>query len=263
MSDLLSVKDLTVQYRHGKTFLTAANNVSFSLQESQTLGLVGESGCGKSTLALAVMGLLPPNESLIPSGSISFQEKNLLTISELEWRRLRGKEMAMIFQDPFAALNPVLRIDYQLQECIILDEGKPNKSRALDLLKKVQLSDPERILNSFPHQLSGGQRQRVMIAMAISRHPKLLIADEPTTALDVTVQDDIVKLLKQLQNEFKMAMIFVTHNIALVKQVSDSLAVMLRGEIVEMGPTETTLRTPKHSYTQELLQNIPRLLPVI
>ena len=239
--------------------IPAVRGVSFSLARGRTLALVGESGCGKSTLALAVIGLLPPNESRIANGEIRLDGRNLLALDETAWRGVRGRRIAMIFQDPFSSLNPVMTVDEQIQEAIALEEGRGNAARARDLLAQVQLPDPDRIRRSYPHQISGGQRQRVIIAMALARKPELLIADEPTTALDVTVQDEIVKLLKNLQRDTGMALLFVTHNIGLVKGVSDEAAVMYAGQIVEHGPTPKVLSEPRHPYTQGLLRSLPTL----
>lgn len=250
---LLSVRDLRVNYyRDGKT-ITAVDGVSFGLEKGACLAIVGESGCGKSTIALSVMGLLPKNESGIAAGDIHFDGNDMRLNTDAEWQRLRGKRIAMIFQDPFSSLNPVLTVGYQLAEC----NGGEEVSRGL--LQKVQLPDPDRILRSYPHQLSGGQRQRVMIAMALSQNPDLLIADEPTTALDVTVQDEIIKLLKSLQVSTRMAMIFVTHNLGLVKNVADDVAVMRYGKIVENGPAGRVLSSPSHPYSRGLLRCMPTL----
>jgi ABC-type dipeptide/oligopeptide/nickel transport system ATPase component len=252
MSALLTVRDLSVDYRVGKEIHPAVNGVSFDLKKGETLGFVGESGCGKSTIALSVMGLLPREEGHLREGEIIYDDKKLTGFSEKKWRRIRGREIAMIFQDPFSSLNPVMTVREQLLEVA-------SKKKASQWLEHVQLHDAERILGSYPHQLSGGQRQRVMIAMALAREPKILIADEPTTALDVTVQKEIIDLLKKLQRELRMSMIFVTHNIGLIKDVADELAVMLDGKIVEIGPTDNVLSRPKHEYTKALLKSIPRI----
>jgi ABC-type dipeptide/oligopeptide/nickel transport system ATPase component len=256
---MLNIINLSVQYRQDQEWLTAVNNVSMSVEEGESLALVGESGCGKSTLALSIMGLLPERESRIPSGEIHFNNLDLLKLSKEELRKLRGKKMAMIFQDPFSALNPVMTINEQMEEIFVLDEGRPNPQKSRAALEEVQLTDPTRILSSYPHQLSGGQRQRVMIAFAIARKPDLLIAGEPTTALDVLVQDEIVKLLVKLQKERHMAMIFVTHNLGLVKNIADRVVVMNAGQIVEVGKTEQVLRAPTHPYTQNLLKCVLKM----
>ncbi len=250
-NNVVEIRNLTVEYRRDKTYLAAVRNVNLDIPRGQTVGLVGESGCGKSTLALALMGLLPEQESRIPNGEIHFDGKNLLSLSKKEWPLLRGRRISMIFQDPFSALNPVLTIGYQLRET--------EHPRLEELLGQVQLGDTARILASYPHQLSGGQRQRIMIAMALARQPDLLIADEPTTALDVTVQAEIMTLLKDLKKQLNMSMLFITHNLGLVKNISDELAVMYKGEVVEFGSTGTVLSAPKNSYTKELIQAFPRL----
>ncbi|MCB4755777.1 MAG: ABC transporter ATP-binding protein [Elusimicrobia bacterium] len=259
--DIVDIHNLTVEYIHGREAVPAVRDVSLELAAGETLALVGESGCGKSTLALALMGLLPRDESRVTAGEIHLQGENLLQKPEEERRHIRGRKMAMIFQDPFSALNPVLTVGYQLQECIILNEGKPNSERSAQLLRQVQIKDPERILTSYPHQVSGGQRQRVLIAMALAGHPELLIADEPTTALDVTVQDEIMKLLKGLRDNIGMSMLFITHNMALVKGMAHRLAVMYAGQIVEYGATTDILTNPKHPYTQGLLRSLPKIKP--
>jgi ABC-type dipeptide/oligopeptide/nickel transport system ATPase component len=248
---LLSVRNLTVDYFRSHQPLTAVKDVSFEVNKGKCLAIVGESGCGKSTIALSIIGLLPKHESRISSGEIRLDGFNLLAYGDEEWRKVRGKKIAMIFQDPFSSLNPVLTIRYQLEEIFA--------GNLEELLGKVQLSDPGRILHSYPHQLSGGQRQRVMIAMALSQNPELLIADEPTTALDVTVQDEIIKLLKNLQREMGMSMIFVTHNLGLVKNIADDVAVMRAGVIVEAGPSAQVLTNPTHPYSRGLLRCMPTL----
>ncbi len=255
-STLLSIKNLTVDYLRDGQPHTAVHNVSFDLKKGECLALVGESGCGKSTLALTLMGLLPKKESRIMSGQIELDGQPLLANNDEEWRAIRGKRIGMIFQDPFSSLNPVLTIGRQIQET--LDLGSP-KWNMKELMRQVQLNDSDRIAASYPHQLSGGQRQRVMIAIALARGPEILIADEPTTALDVTVQDEIIKLLKSLQNETHMAMLFVTHNFGLLKNVADRVAVMRRGEILETGDVSAVLAQPKNDYTNGLLRCIPSL----
>ena len=261
MTALLSVRDLTVEYRHHGRVVPAVRTVGFEVAHGETLGVVGESGCGKSTLALALCGLLPAEESAITSGEIVFGGQPLTRLAGRDWRGLRGARIGIVFQDPFSALNPVLTIRYQLQECRD-GEGRPvSDAKARALLEAVQLADPNRILASYPHQLSGGQRQRVMIAMAIAGDPDLLIADEPTTALDVTVQDEILTLLHRLQTERRMAMVFVTHNLGLVGRVADRTAVLYAGQIVEIGKTGDVLKRPKHPYTAALLRCIPSLAP--
>jgi len=260
--DLVSVQGLTVEYISGKSAFAAVREANLTIRAGETVALVGESGCGKTTLALSLIGLLPSKQSRITAGSLSFDGQDMRAASNDDWRILRGRRIAMVFQDPFAALNPVLTIGHQLGETIELDspkDGEPPKARAAELLKMVQLDESERILRSYPHQMSGGQRQRVMIAMALARRPDLLIADEPTTALDVTIQDEIVKLLRRLQEELRMAMLFVTHNVGLVQQIAARTAVMYAGRIVEHGSSASVLSDPQHPYTQGLLKSLPTL----
>lgn len=252
---LLSIDSLSIDYfQHGQE-VSALRHVTFELAAGETLAVVGESGCGKSTLALSIMGLLPKKESRISHGTILFKGKNILTQSDEEWRQTRGKKIAMVFQDPFSSLNPVLTIQYQLMETLALENTNPDLQTARNLLERVNLQDPDRILQSYPHQISGGQRQRVMIALALARGPELLIADEPTTALDVTVQFEILALLREIQSAEKMAMIFVTHNLGLVKDVAQRVAVMRNGEVVESGLSSQVLTRPQNAYTRELLDS--------
>jgi peptide/nickel transport system ATP-binding protein len=249
---LLSVKNLAI--RTATTPLV--KGVSFTLEKGQTLALVGESGSGKSLSALAVMGLLPQGLSATADG-MSFNGKNLLELSPAARRRLRGKNMAMIFQEPATALNPVLTCGYQVEEAFLIHTrlGKAERrARVLELFKQVQLPNPERIFAAYPHQISGGQRQRVMIAMALAHSPDLLIADEPTTALDVTVQAEIIKLVKKLQKDLGMAMLWITHDFGVVKELADTVVVMQSGKIVESGTTKAILSKPRQTYTKDLLK---------
>ncbi len=247
---MLNIKNLSVEYyRRGKT-IPAVRNVSLELAPGETLGIVGESGSGKSTLALAVLRLIGKHEGRITQGHILFNGQDLLTQSEDAMCTIRGKRISMIFQDPFTALNPVMRIDEQMNE---IGTGSPTEA-----LQKVQL-EPQRVLRSYPHQLSGGQRQRVLIAMAILSKPQLLLADEPTTALDVLVQKDILELLFQLQKEMGMAMLFISHNLGLVAQHTQRLAVMQGGQMIEQGTPLQIFKTPQHAYTQQLIAALPRL----
>jgi peptide/nickel transport system ATP-binding protein len=253
---LLDVHNLTVEF--GNT--PAVRGIDLAIAEGEVLGLVGESGSGKSMTSLALMGLLPPNAKV--SGKVMFDGRDVLSASPEELRQMRGTRVTMIFQEPMTALNPVMRIGDQVAESV-LAHGTSNKldaaEKAMQALRDVAIPDVERRYRDYPHQLSGGQRQRVMIAMAIVNRPALLIADEPTTALDVTVQAQILELLAELRRKFKLAMLFISHDLAVVSQVADRTAVMLGGNIVETGPSKSIFRNPKHAYTVGLLNSVPTL----
>jgi oligopeptide/dipeptide ABC transporter ATP-binding protein len=257
---LLSIKNLNINFQMKNNTLEAVRGISFSLKRGETLGVVGESGCGKSITNLALMGLLADNGS-VSAEELLFEGQDLLKMNELSWQKIRGKEMAMIFQDPMSALNPSFTVGHQIEETLQVHEPDLTKEqrgkRVIELLKQVGIPAPEERLKSYAHELSGGMSQRVMIAMAIACRPKLLIADEPTTALDVTIQDQILRLLKNLQKEYNMAMIFVTHDLGVVAKVSDKIQVMYAGEIVESGPTKALLNSPVHPYTRGLLRSLP------
>jgi oligopeptide/dipeptide ABC transporter ATP-binding protein len=262
--NILNISNLSVEYRRSKKTIYALRNVFLELNKGETLSIVGESGCGKSTLAMAILGLIFKDEGRISSGEILYSGKNILNSGKSEWQNLRGNEISIIFQDPFSSLNPVLKIKEQVIEAIEAHKpGISDKDKyqlAVEALKEVMLMDHERILDSYPHQLSGGQRQRVVIAMAIINKPKILIADEPTTALDVTIQKEILELLKKLKEELSLSVILITHNIPLAAKNSDRLAVMYAGKIVEIGSTKNVLIAPLHPYTQGLFRSIPKLL---
>ncbi|HBF69727.1 MAG TPA: ABC transporter ATP-binding protein [Thermotoga sp.] len=239
----------------------AVDGVSFEVREGETLGIVGESGSGKSVTSLSIMRLLDQNGKIV-DGKIIFKGRNLLELSESEMRKIRGKEIAMIFQEPMVALNPVFTIGDQIMEAIILHQNvseKEARKMAIDLLRKVGIPEPEKRVDEYPHQLSGGMRQRAMIAMALSCRPSLLIADEPTTALDVTIQAQILELMKELQKEYGMAIILITHDMGVVAEMSDKVAVMYAGKVVEYGDVKTIFTEPKHPYTYALLESIPRI----
>lgn len=239
----------------------AVDGVSFEVREGETLGIVGESGSGKSVTSLSIMRLLDQNGKIV-DGKIIFKGRNLLELSENEMRKIRGKEIAMIFQEPIVALNPVFTIGDQIMEAIILHQNvseKEARKMAIDLLRKVGIPEPEKRVDEYPHQLSGGMRQRAMIAMALSCRPSLLIADEPTTALDVTIQAQILELMKELQKEYGMAIILITHDMGVVAEMSDKVAVMYAGKVVEYGDVKTIFTEPKHPYTYALLESIPRI----
>lgn len=241
--------------------MTVLSDVSFAMNGGETLGLVGESGCGKSMLALAVMGLLPP-EVRITGGELWLEKENLLRMTPQARRKTRGGEMAMIFQEPMTSLNPVMPVGAQLAEAILCHEkiGKrAARARALELLKTARIADAKSRLNAYPHELSGGMRQRVMIAMALACRPALLVADEPTTALDVTVQGQILALLTDLRREFNMAMLLITHDLGVLSQVADRILVMYRGAIIERASAEEILAAPAHPYTAGLIACTPAL----
>ena len=258
---LLAVKDLSVDFRIESGPLHAVKGVTFSIDKGETLALVGESGSGKSVTALSVMQLLPYPKASHPSGSISFGGQEMVGADADALRKIRGDGIAMIFQEPMTSLNPLHTIERQIGETLTLHRGlnaRDARERTLELLKLVRLRDPEERLASYPHQLSGGQRQRVMIAMALANEPELLIADEPTTALDVTIQAQILQLLKDLQERMGMAMLLITHDLTIVRKVADRICVMTKGEIVESGATATVFENPKHAYTQHLLAAEPK-----
>jgi peptide/nickel transport system ATP-binding protein len=258
---LLSVEDLQVRFVTRDRTIHAVNGVSFDLDEGQTLGLVGESGSGKSVTAMALLGLLP-RRTARPSGAAHFAGEDLLTAGEHRLRRIRGNDVAMIFQDPLTSLNPVLTIGRQLTETLRTHLGmdRPGaREAAVELLDRVGISEPQRRLRDYPHQFSGGMRQRVMIAMAIACRPRILIADEPTTALDVTIQAQILELLRGLVETERMALLLITHDLGVVAGVCERTAVMYAGRIAEIGPTADLFARPQHPYTLGLLRSVPRL----
>ncbi len=258
---LLSVKDLSVAFGIGAREILAVDRVSFDIGKGETVALVGESGSGKSVTALSVMKLLPYPAAHHPSGSIAFKGQELLTMAERDIRKVRGNDITIIFQEPMTSLNPLHTIEKQIGEILLLHKGitgKAARARTLELLGQVGIPDPEGRLQSYPHQLSGGQRQRVMIAMALANEPDLLIADEPTTALDVTVQAQILKLLKEIQQRLGMSMLFITHDLGIVRKIADRVCVMQRGKIVEQGPVERVFTAPEHAYTKALLAAEPK-----
>lgn len=259
---LLQVKNLAVSFSTYRGKVKAVRDVSFSVDEGKTIGIVGESGCGKSVTSHAIMGLLPRENSKIEHGQIIFNDRNITDLSEKEMNRLRGNEIAMIFQDPMTSLNPVLTIGAQIQESLFLHKKltkQQARQRAIELLKLVGIPSAEMRLDDYPHQFSGGMRQRVMIAMALSCEPKLLIADEPTTALDVTVQAQILDLLKQLQQKTNTAIVLISHDLGVIANLCDDIAVMYAGQIVEYGSAEDIFYNAHHPYTKGLLKSLPRL----
>ncbi len=262
MNVLLDVKDLATHFFTSAGVINAVDGVSFRLHEGETLGLVGESGCGKSVTALSIMRLIPDPPGRIMGGSVEFMGRDLLKLRETEMRAVRGRSIGMIFQEPMTSLNPVLSIARQLREPLELHLGMTKRqalSRSIELLAMVGIPDPEARLNSYPHEVSGGQRQRVMIAMALSCEPKLLIADEATTALDVTIQAQILELMKDLTARLGTSVIIITHNLGVVARYADSVNVMYAGKIRESGVLDQVYKNPKHPYTVGLLNSVPTL----
>jgi len=261
---LLSIDDLSVDFRAGDKATHAVKNVSFDIKKGETLALVGESGSGKTVTALSILQLLPYPSASHPSGAIRFKGENLLALPPDGLRHVRGNQISMIFQEPMTSLNPLHTIEQQITEVLRIHKGMsgaPARARTIDLLTKVGIEDPEGRLGSYPHQLSGGQRQRVMIAMALANEPDLLIADEPTTALDVTIQAQILELLLELKAEFNMAMLLITHDLGIVRKMADHVCVMHNGEIVERGTAHEIFAHPKHAYTKHLIASEPKGSP--
>ncbi len=261
MTALLSVRDLSVMFRQDGKETLAVDHVSFDINSGETLALVGESGSGKSVTALSILKLLSYPMASHPSGEILFDNKDLMKLDEKSLQKVRGKDIAMIFQEPMTSLNPLHTVERQVSEVMKVHEGMSDKDarqRTIELLTQVGIREPEKRLSSFPHQLSGGQRQRVMIAMALANNPKLLIADEPTTALDVTVQAQILELLEKLKQERSMSMLFITHNLGIVRKFADRVCVMTGGKIVETGKTADIFNHPQHDYTKKLLAAEPK-----
>jgi microcin C transport system ATP-binding protein len=258
---LLEVKDLSIAFRQGGRELLAVDGVSFDVAQGETVALVGESGSGKTVTALSVMKLLPYPSALHPSGAIRFKGRELLDLPESEIRHVRGNEISIVFQEPMTSLNPLHTVEKQISEVMLLHRGLTGaaaRRRTIELLGQVGIPDPESRLGSYPHQLSGGQRQRVMIAMALANEPDLLIADEPTTALDVTVQAQILKLLREIKQRLGMSMLFITHDLGIVRKIADRVCVMSKGKIVEQGPVERIFTAATHPYTKALLAAEPK-----
>ena len=259
---LLDVQGLTTAFMTGRGEITAIEDVSFSLKEGEILGIVGESGSGKSVTALTIMGLLPRPPARIAAGSVKFQGQELTKLSSREMQRIRGPGIAMIFQEPMTSLNPVFSIGDQIMETIRAHESLPAaalRKRAIDMLDKVGIPSAARRLDDYPHQMSGGQRQRVMIAIALACNPKLLIADEPTTALDVTIQAQILDLLMDLRDEFRMAIMIITHNMGVIAETADRVLVMYAGRVIEEAPVARIFDHPVHPYTRGLLECVPSI----
>ena len=261
MAHLLEVQDLRTHFPTRAGLVKSVDGVSFYLDRGELLGLVGESGCGKSITALSVMRLIAPPGRIV-SGHINFDGKDLLTLSDEEMRQMRGDDIAMIFQDPMTSLNPVFTVGEQIAEALRLHRNLSRKlawEATIEAMREVAIPDPARRVGDYPHQLSGGMRQRVMIAMALACDPKLLIADEPTTALDVTIQAQILELLDDLRKQRELAVLLITHDLGVVAEVADRVAVMYTGRIVEESPVDELFARPKHPYTEGLLRSVPKL----
>ncbi|WP_031506930.1 ABC transporter ATP-binding protein [Borreliella garinii] len=257
--NILEIKNLAIEFRLKHTTIHPVRNINLSVKRGEIRAIVGESGSGKSVTSMAILKLLPELTTVYKSGEILFENQDLLKLSEKELLKIRGNKISMIFQDPMTSLNPFLRISTQLEETIILHQGlgkKDAKEKAIEMLKTVGVVNSEERIKHFPHQFSGGMRQRVMIAMALSCHPSLLIADEPTTALDVTIQEQILLLIKNLSKKFDTSTIFITHDLAVVAEICDTVSVMYQGKIVEEGTVEEIFNNPKHPYTIGLLKSI-------
>jgi len=259
---LLQVEGLETQFASAGGVVRAVDGVSFHINPGETLGVVGESGSGKSVTALSIMRLIPEPPGRIAAGAIRYQGRDLLALSAAEMRRIRGKDIAMIFQEPMTSLNPVHTIGAQIAETVRLHEGLSRRDaldKAVEMLRIVHISNPERRVAEYPHQLSGGMRQRVMIAMALACNPKLLIADEPTTALDVTIQAQILELLNELKSRFDMAVLLITHDMGVIAETAQRVVVMYAAQVVEEAPVAELFAAPLHPYTQGLLRSIPRI----
>ncbi len=257
-SSLLNINNLSISFKTDKGHLTVVSDLSFDIKKSEVFGLVGESGCGKSLTALSILRILPNNA--FAEGEIFFNNKNLLTLGEDEMREIRGKDISMIFQEPMTSLNPVLAIGYQIAEALTahFDISKREAmDRTVELLKGVRIPSPDVRIKDYPHQMSGGMRQRVMIAMAIACNPSLLIADEPTTALDVTIQAQILELLQGLRKERNMSVLLITHDLSIVSEQADRVAIMYAGRIMELTDVDELFRNPLHPYTKGLLESLP------
>src|SRR5246127_5052034 len=258
---LLSVRDLSIAFRSGGRETLAVDRISFDIAKGETLALVGESGSGKSVTALSILRLLPYPAARHPSGTINFKGTDFLKLNERQMRRVRGDDISIVFQEPMTSLNPLHTIEKQIGEILLLHRGLTGlaaRQRTIEVLTQVGIPDPQTRLKSFPHQLSGGQRQRVMIAMALANEPDLLIADEPTTALDVTVQAQIVALLKDIQSRLGMSLLFITHDLGIVRKIAQRVCVMKDGKIVERGDVERVFTAPAHPYTRALLAAEPK-----
>lgn len=257
MEKILSIENLSVEYTVGKKIIPAVRNVSLTLNRGVSLAIVGESGCGKSTLGLSILNLLP-KEAKITYGKIIFHSQDILRLDKKELQKIRGGKIGIIFQDPLSSLNPVIKISEQIRETLKIHSRDFSDKKIEELLETVQLNNPKIIKNYYPHQLSGGMRQRIMIAAAVATKPEIIIADEPTTALDVTIQKEILELIKKLIKEFNLTVIFITHNFGIISDLCNKISVMYAGEIVEEGGISEIIKNPKHPYTKALLSAIPK-----
>jgi oligopeptide/dipeptide ABC transporter ATP-binding protein len=261
LSNILEVRNLKTSFFTGEGVVKAVDDVSFSLARGETLGLVGESGCGKSVTAMSIARLVSPPGRVV-GGQVLLNGQDLLGLTEPEMRRVRGAQISMVFQEPMTALNPVLEVGFQIAEAVVAHEKVSRKeawNRAVDSMRAVSIPDPEKRAKDYPHHLSGGMRQRIMIAMALVCRPTLLIADEPTTALDVTIQAQILELLDSLRHQYNLSMILISHDLGVIAEVAENVAVMYAGKIVEIGPVMDVFHNAKHPYTQGLLHSIPKL----
>ncbi|MGR3180041.1 MAG: ABC transporter ATP-binding protein [Candidatus Anammoxibacter sp.] len=257
-NNVIEVKDLKTYFSTNSGLIKAVDGISFDVPKGKTFAIVGESGSGKSVTALSIMRLIPKSKDIITTGKVMFGNIDLLKISEREMTNVRGKEIGMVFQEPSTSLNPVMKIGDQVGEVVMIHNGlkkRQAKEKAVDMLGKLGIVSPETIIDKYPHQMSGGMKQRIMIAMALICTPKLLIADEPTTSLDVTIQAVIIDIIKRLQTNLNMSIIFITHDLGVVAEVADYVAVMKNGKIVENTDVKTFFRNPKHPYSIELLKN--------
>jgi len=261
LTNVLEVRDLKTYFFTDEGVVKAVDGVSFAVERGKTLGLVGESGCGKSVTAMSISRLVSPPGRVV-GGEVLLNGRNLVPLSDAEMRRVRGSQIAMIFQEPMTALNPVLEVGFQIAEAVLAHEKISKREawlRAVDAMRAVSIPDAEKRAKDYPHQLSGGMRQRIMIAMALVCNPMLVIADEPTTALDVTIQAQILELLDSLRQKYNLSLILISHDLGVIAEVAETVAVMYAGKIVEIGPAMDVFHNPRHPYTQGLLQSIPRL----
>lgn len=257
-NSLLEVKNLKVSFHTGNGKVRAINDISFSIDKGKILGIVGESGCGKSVTSLSIMGLLPPKTSIIEEGSITFKGTDLLTLSAKGLEAIRGNDISMIFQEPMTSLNPVFTIGHQIGEALKIHKGlrgKENKEKCIEMLKLVNIPSPEKVIDYYPHSLSGGMRQRVMIAMALCCSPSLLIADEPTTALDVTIQAQVLELMKEINSNLDTSILLITHDLGVIAEIADAVLVLYGGRVVEEASVAELFDNPKHPYTLGLLNS--------